>query len=383
MSSAVGWLRLVDSFRLGPNAATRTRKTRSTSRRARLQSTTSFGSVVLAAYSPDPALFARQLTSIRDQTHREFECVIVADGDPLGVSRLVEQILGADTRFRVVGFEDRVGFYRNFERGLRMIDPASTWVALSDQDDYWQPTKLEVLLPLLADHTLVSCQARLVSHPSGEVVAENTRRRTSSPEEIVIDNQFTGSFMVFRPDVLMTALPFPIVRSRAEVHDHWIAVCSAALGDAFILDEVLQDYMQHDRNVLGESRLRSQRFHPTRLLRALVAESRRYEGSAGVRSLVRYRYRQVLGWECAMVTMLANRAPDNEVADRLSEIFGRRRRWTKTIGFLSRATRSRRIPIGTTLLFLQGWVLERLATVPRRGEVPDDADRVRRANRAA
>lgn len=317
------------------------------------------GSIVLAAFRPDPVLFARQLHSIRDQTHADFECLIGADGDEEAIRELANRTLDADARFRVVGFDDRVGFYRNFERLLGAIDPRSGWIALSDQDDLWYPDKLETLLPELARHTLVSGQARLVAHPSGAVIAESTVRHDVEPVQLVINNQFTGSLSVFRPELLDLALPFPALASRAQVHDHWLAVCAAALGGAHVVDTVVQDYVQHPGNALGESRLAESRFNPGRLWATLRQESARYEGSASLGALARYRYNQVLGWDAAMTLALAARLPaSHPVVDGLRAIYAPHRRIGATLRFLARSVGTGFIPAGTALLFLQGWLLE-------------------------
>jgi glycosyltransferase involved in cell wall biosynthesis len=336
---------------------------------------TTFGSVVLAAFEPDRDLFTRQLRSIRDQSHSDFECVIGADGNADAIRLLVASAVGDDGRFRVVGFEERVGFYSNFERSLRAIDGRSSWVALADQDDFWYPDKLAVLLPFLSEYALVTGQARLVKHPSGEVISASTRRYNSEPRDIVINNQFTGSFTVMRAEVLAMAHPFPRVRSRAQVHDHWLAVCASALDGAFVADIVLQDYVQHEHNVLGEKALHAEHFRPLGLLRRFLEECRRYEGSVGFRSLLRYRYRQVLGWDRAMAVMLSRRLPRNPVSRDLMTIYGPRRNVRVTIGFLMRSVRSGRISAGTALMFLQGWLVEGLASRAEPGREPDDADR--------
>ena len=36
------------------------------------------------------------------------------------------------------------------------------------------------------------------------------------------------------------------------MHDHWLAVVAAATGRVRVLPDVVQDYVQHDANVLGE-----------------------------------------------------------------------------------------------------------------------------------
>ena len=280
------------------------------------------GSIALAAYRPDRELFAHQLRSLQEQTMSDFECVISADGDAAGIAAAVDEVTGGDARFRVVGSDDRVGFYLNFERALRAVDPESAWVALSDQDDVWYPDKLERLVPLLTDHTIASGQARVVAYPSGRELTARTERRNTGPVELTAINEFSGAMSVFRREVLELALPFPRVRTRVEVHDHWIAVCAAVLGPTVVLDETLQEYVQHDGNVLGEPG------RPTRLRlvsawRTLTSMSRRIEGSATPAAMARALYAMGYGWRTAMVTALVERrGADDPTVARLNEVFG-------------------------------------------------------------
>lgn len=297
------------------------------------------GAIALAAYNPDPQLFARQLVSIRDQTLADFVCVISADGEADAVRSLVTEATGDDARFVVVGHADRVGFYANFERALRAVPESAEWIALSDQDDLWHPEKLERLVPLLRDHTIVSGQARVVRFPSGEVVEATTHRKNADAVALTAVNQFSGAMSVFRREVLETALPFPRMPTRVEVHDHWIAVCAAARGSTAIIDDVLQDYVQHDGNVLGEVADTSGRIRPAAALRTLLAAGQRYEGSRSPLALVRALYDLGFGWRAQMTSALSARTtvPSSELAA-IQRVFGSGARLGYALRYLSRGS---------------------------------------------
>lgn len=215
-----------------------------------LDPVTGSGCIVLAAYRPDAAQFGRQLRSIADQDVSDWTCVVTADGERDHVASLVEQVVGADSRFTVVGYPDRVGFFRNFERGLGAVPRNATWVALADQDDYWYPTKLSTLLPYLHAAVLVSGQA-MVHRP--HLPPERTNRRDVPVSALLVDNQVTGSFSLFRAELLEVCLPFPAPGEGA-YHDHWLGLCAKVTGGVAFADEVVQDYVQHGSNVIGESR---------------------------------------------------------------------------------------------------------------------------------
>jgi len=235
-----------------------------------------FGVVALAAYKPDWDLFRNQLRSIQNQTHSQFQCLISADGGFVEVRDFVASALGGDERFQVVGFEERLGFYGNFERALQHVPADAEWVALSDQDDFWYPSKIEMMLPHLNDVSLVAAQARVVRIPGDEVVTESTQRKNVGLDALLAQNQVTGSLCVFRSGLLDLALPFPRLNTISQVHDHWLAVCAKSTGGALVVEDVVQDYVQHGGNVLGEVVGRK----PIRKsIEHVLALSKKYQGS--------------------------------------------------------------------------------------------------------
>ncbi|WP_258058890.1 glycosyltransferase [Arthrobacter sp. B1805] len=261
----------------------------------------SFGIVALAAYRPPERLFARQLLSIQAQTHKDFRCLISVDGDHEQVAKDVERICGGDERFEVIGYEDRRGFYGNFERVLEAVPPTARWIALSDQDDYWYPEKLATLLPYLAHNSLVSGQARVVGD-DGRVLTASTARRRVQLVDLFTENQVTGSLSVLRTNLLSVALPFPRLNTPAQYHDHWLAVCAGAAHGFNVVDVLVQDYIQHQNNVVGENRT-----GVTRLVSRVRKLGRRFEGSASPAALARFLAAAGIGWRSLMADTLATR----------------------------------------------------------------------------
>lgn len=305
-------------------------------------STAPFGTIVLAAYSPDPELFRRQLSSLRDQTVTDWECVVSVDGDPAPVAALVDGITQGDPRFRVVGDGTRLGFYLNFERGLREVSPRSAWIALSDQDDRWDADKIERLLPHLADVTLVSAQARIVSYPSGTETGR-TSRRDHGALCTILSNEFTGSLCLFSPELLGTALPFPRATTRVATHDHWLAVVADAHRGTRIIDDVVQDYVQHDANVFGDpSRLGGGSIASS--VRNVLGQARRYEGSASPRAIARMTFWTYVGWRQLMVDTLDARTSSSGAAAPRSRAFGRARTLRALEAVLSSAEKRAVVP---------------------------------------
>lgn len=316
----------------------------------------SFGVVALAAYQPDWQLFATQLRSIQHQTHSNFLCVISADGGFNEVRDFVDRELAGDDRFQVIGFDDRLGFLGNFERALRNVPSEAEWVALCDQDDYWYPSKLELMLPHLQGAALVSGQARVVRIPDNEVITSSTQRRNVALDALLAQNQVTGSLCVFRSELLELALPFPRLNTVSEVHDHWIAVCAKSTGGVTMLDLVVQDYVQHGGNVLGEVGGRKSLFASFKHLRKLAGK---YQGGTSPLAMLKTAHELSFGWRKVMADALRSRvdvaAPgfDEGIAP-----FESGHAWTATIKSLVSALRRGDVAWSCFFEFLAGTPIE-------------------------
>ncbi len=236
--------------------------------------------ICMATYEPPPELLRRQLDSIRSQTHGNWVCLISDDcSSDEAFAELLAQTEG-DERFAVSRSPERLGFYRNFERALSMAPRSAEYVAFCDQDDSWNPDKLERLTNAIGTAQLVYSDARIVT-PKGELVRPSywTERRNnhSNYTSLLLANSVTGAASLFRRELLDDALPFPPRLARA-FHDHWVAQVAMSLGEIAYLDEALYDYVQHGDAVIGHSqanrRPRSVRTHLMERLRNPTGGSR-------------------------------------------------------------------------------------------------------------
>jgi glycosyltransferase involved in cell wall biosynthesis len=209
--------------------------------------------ICMATFEPPGDLLERQLDSLREQTHRNWVCLISDDASGDQAFERLLQLAGDDSRFVVSRSPGRLGFYRNFERALSMVPPEASFVTLCDQDDRWHPRKLERLLGSIGGAQLAYSDARIVT-PAGEVVRPSywTERRNNYTNfgSLMLANSVTGAASLFRRDLLDDALPFPPRLAKA-FHDHWLAVVALARGEITYVDEPLWDYVQHDRTVIG------------------------------------------------------------------------------------------------------------------------------------
>lgn len=212
------------------------------------------GVICMAVYKPDMTRLSQQIMSIRQQSVEDWHCIIGIDGANAATRSQVLDLTKDDRRFAVHEFPDRVGFYRNFERVLALVDRDTAWVALADQDDVWYPEKLALLLGHLEPVSMVLGQARVVevseTLPNPSFLG-TTDRAFFSTGELLLDNVVSGALTVFKTELLNLALPFPPGTDVA-YHDHWLGLCAALDEGIAAVPDAVQDYVQHGRNVIGE-----------------------------------------------------------------------------------------------------------------------------------
>lgn len=209
--------------------------------------------ICMATHNPDLDLLRTQLDSIRAQTETDWICLISDDCSLPETFRRIEEQVAGDERFRISRSETRLGFYRNFERALKMVPEPVEFVALCDQDDRWYPEKLAELEKGLGRNQLVYSDQRLVT-PEGDVIAgtywAGRRNNHTNFASMLIANTVTGAASLFRREMLEYALPFPEAPGE-QFHDHWLALVGMATGGVAYVDRPLYDYVQHGSAVLG------------------------------------------------------------------------------------------------------------------------------------
>ena len=210
--------------------------------------------ICMATYKPDRESFRRQINSIKNQTFRDWVCFISDDGSGVEYQSTIREFCGDDDRFKISFFNQNHGFYHNFERGLRMLEGKFDFVALSDQDDYWYPEKLQGLVDQMDDKTsLVYSDMRIVTD-SGDLISEtywrNRKNNYQRLDVLMSANTVTGAATLFRAEMLEKILPFPKKIGDA-FHDHWIAIVGITQGELKYIDAPLYDYYQHTENIIG------------------------------------------------------------------------------------------------------------------------------------
>ncbi len=165
------------------------------------------------------------LQSVKEQTHQNFECIIVDDGSTDDLDRVTASYLETDPRFRVVR-QNNAGLAAARNRGLK--EAQTELVAFIDSDDVWHPDFLKDVSEALATDP----EAPFAYAHSFRITEDNflipgpkwTRKpRHDFAGLLTLNSVGNGSATIFRADRIKAVGGFdPSLRARkAEGAEDW------------------------------------------------------------------------------------------------------------------------------------------------------------------
>jgi glycosyltransferase involved in cell wall biosynthesis len=155
-----------------------------------------------------------------------------------------------DPRLRLVD-GPRNGLIRNFESLLDLVN--GDHVFLSDQDDVWLPSKVDIMMEALRAFDLVVSDCRVVDHDLLELHPSFFQLRHSGPGLLrnLLRNTYLGCCMAFRRQLLSQILPFP---ASVPMHDWWIGLVAERVAKVGFVGVPLVLYRRHATNTSSTSR---------------------------------------------------------------------------------------------------------------------------------
>lgn len=206
-------------------------------------------SVVMTTYNGEAYLGA-QLDSILGQSFPDFELIISDDGSTDSTLNMLRDYQSRDSRIVLIENQQNLGLHRNLE--VALTASKGELIAISDQDDIWELTKLEELLAILGDSDGAFCDSLIVDSsgvPLGYTLTETlkvdpARVRRVRPCALARYNIVSGHALLFRRGLLEHVLPF----DDALVFDQQIAFHAVCGRGIRYLDRCLVHHRMHANN---------------------------------------------------------------------------------------------------------------------------------------
>lgn len=212
--------------------------------------------ILIATYNGEKFL-KQQLDSILQQTYQNFKIYVCDDNSSDSTSKILKeyQLTYSDKITYNINAKN-IGFIKNFENLIKGC--TEKYIALSDQDDIWIETKLEIQMNELLSLEALKASAYLI-HSDLSVIDKNNNlthnsyfkyrgyklNNTKDFGHILGPSGVMGNTILFNNALKKIVLPFP---AKLDVHDYWIGINCELFGVRKTIDLQLVKYRIHDSN---------------------------------------------------------------------------------------------------------------------------------------
>lgn len=209
-------------------------------------------SVIMAAFNGENYILG-QLNSIRFQTKRPDEVIIIDDSSTDGTDKLVSEYITKYnlSNWKLIINEKNVGWRRNFTNAIRVA--SGDIIFLADQDDYWYETKIEKMYDAMEKNpliTLLSCGFKVKYLDTGQIKVKPYTKRKSLIYKLDLNN---NTINVLRPGCTYAfdkslIKKYDAIWTDDEAHDAILWSIALLLDGLYLMDSTLMIQHRHKGN---------------------------------------------------------------------------------------------------------------------------------------
>lgn len=226
-------------------------------------------SVAMCTYNGE-AFLKEQLESILAQTVPPSELVVCDDCSKDATLEILSTFKEkCNFPVIIITNTNNIGINKNFENAIAHC--SGEFIAFADQDDIWQPTKIEEIINafqnnqdcgyIFSDADLIDEHGRPIGRSLWQSIRFNQKRcnkyiADKQLEVMLRDGNFIyGMTMAFRSNFKNIVIPIAS-RSFADcTHDVWISLILSAIGAYGVpIQKPLVMYRQHEKQLAGAGR---------------------------------------------------------------------------------------------------------------------------------
>lgn len=209
--------------------------------------------ILMSTYNGEKFV-ADQIESIQKQTYTDWNLIIRDDGSSDRTCEIVDDFVSKDNRIKLIQAEN-VGVIKSFHELVTDNNNADFYF-FADQDDYWLPEKLSVMLEETKKHdnskpvmyyTDLKVTDRNLNVTSESMIRGQSDHANTKLVQELTENTVTGGASMINHELAQ------LWQSTNDIimHDWYLAIVAAALGELVYIDQPTHLYRQHDSNVLG------------------------------------------------------------------------------------------------------------------------------------
>jgi glycosyltransferase involved in cell wall biosynthesis len=215
--------------------------------------TTPLVSIVIATFN-GAAYLEEQLESIITQTYPNIEIIASDDGSIDNTIEILLKYSAAHKNFTLLKNTNNLGYIKNFEQAMTVA--SGEYIAPCDQDDYWHPNKISLMVDAIENYPMLYSDSELVDdklQSLGKKMSDKKNLATyTNCLVFATDNCIAGHATLLTKKLFLSAIPFP----KQIPHDWWLPYVATFYGGVKYLDIPLVKYRNHAGNFIGAIKIK-------------------------------------------------------------------------------------------------------------------------------
>ena len=204
-----------------------------------------------------------QLDSILAQTHKVDEIIVCDDTSSDNTKEILEEYKNKHPNLFFLHYNNKnLGPTKNIEKAIQAC--MGDLILLSDQDDYWEPNKVETIIKwfeanptmngVFTNGTIMNSKDELDNKYGLWDIMSFPYNKINNSQDLklyinTVENSVTGATLAIRNNLPFLKQPFPHIKHL--VHDRWLAMNLAENNSLGILNEKLIRYRIHSSQAIG------------------------------------------------------------------------------------------------------------------------------------
>lgn len=200
-------------------------------------------SIVMCTYNGEKYL-REQLDSLLRQTYPIMELIIQDDGSTDATSEIINEYKTSYPDLNIIFYRNSInlGYNKNFFSAI--LKAKGDYIACCDQDDIWEPCKLELMMNNVGNATLIFHNSILFNSETviGKLHSRPLTEFPSSLNALMIPRSY-GHQIMFRKDIKELLKPFALLNLS---YDYFIYSLSGVTGKIKYIDMPLVRWRRHE-----------------------------------------------------------------------------------------------------------------------------------------